>query len=208
MIVFITAHDGPTSDNLIVAGHVADAAAVPLRGLDAVREGLITALEADGGEPLLAMCHGSPAMLLGNDGEAALTKADLAALGTRESFALACRTSEGLGPAVAAAGGTWFGYSGPINCLPTAEEVRPHFAGVVDFIVARFPGCREAAPAQAFIDDLDALTAAAFTAIEPIAGFEELHALRDITRRLRVWLPNETHVLAHPEASPEPVFGP
>lgn len=207
MIVFITAHDGPTSDNLTVAGHVADGAAVPLCGLDAVREGLVTALEVDGGEPLLAICHGSPAMLLGNDGEAALTKADLPVLGTRESFALACRTSEGFGPAVAAAGGAWFGYSGPINCLPTGEEVRPHFAAVVDFIVARFPGCREDVTAQALIDDLDALTAAAFTAIEPIAGFEELHALRDITRRLRVWLPGAAHALAHAEASPEPVFG-
>ncbi len=207
MIVFITAHDGPTSDNLAVAGHIADAAAVSLRANEAVRENLVDALAASEGEPFLAMCHGAPATLQGNDDEPALTIADVAALDGRESFAFACRTSETLGPTVAAAGGVWFGYSGPINCLPAGEDVRSQFVAIIDFVSSRFPGCREPVPARAFIDDLDALTNVAFASIEPFADFEALHALRDITRRLRVWLPGASQAVAHTEASPEPVFG-
>jgi hypothetical protein len=41
--------------------------------------------------------------------------------------------------------------------------------------------------------------------LEANATLEQLHALLNISKRLRIWLPNSLHALKHPEATPDPI---
>lgn len=208
MIVFITAHDEPTKDNLVVAGHLAAGAGFALCEADAVRANVINALEAAPAVPFLALAHGRPDQIRGHDGQPAISIADVDLLSSRENFALACYTATTLGPGVAAAGGTWFGYAGPVNCLPADVDTRKHFVAIADFVADRFPGCTTQESAEAFIEDLDTLTSEAFFEIESsdLETFEPLHALRDLTRRLRIWLPGAMVAVKHAEAVGDPII--
>lgn len=202
MIVFITAQDEPTQDNLQVAGHIATLATPGLCGHHAVRDNIINALSAAPAEPFLALSHGQPDFLRGHDTLPAVTLADAGLLSGRESFALACYTAAILGPGVSAQGGIWFGFAGPINCLPADPHTIHHFRSIADFVANRFPGCNTLTRAEAFINDLNNLVDRAFDAIDASGTytFEIFHALRDITRRLRIWLPHAVEAVRHPEA--------
>lgn len=208
MIVFITAQDAPTQDNLQVAGHLAAEAATALCGPQAVRDNIMAALDAAPADPFIAFSHGHPAFLQGHDDRPAVTITDTEFLGGRESFALACHTASELGPGVAAQGGTWFGFAGPVNCLPADEDSVGYFIAIVDFVAERFPGCDTLESADAFIAGLAQLADQAHNAIEATDTytFEILHALRDITRRLRIWLPYAIEPVKHREAFGEPIL--
>ena len=208
MIVFITAHDEPTSENLQVAGHLLRVATNGLLGEDAVRANIVAALTAEPNQPLLAFSHGHPESIRGNDDQPALMIADTHLLCDRESFAFACHTAGLLGPNVSARGGTWFGYVGAVNCLPADQDAIHHFSAIADFVARRFPGCNTALGAQAFINDIAALTDQKHEAIlaTDTYTFEMLHALRDISRRLRIWLPGAAAAIMHPEGFGDPIF--
>lgn len=208
MILFITATDESTKSNLSVAGHLAATSTIPLCEATAVRPNILAALAGAPATPLFALCHGGRDHIVGQDAAAAVGVGDAALLGARESFALACYTSAELGPAVANAGGTWFGYSGPVSCLFDDLDTLDHFTSVAEFIAQQFVGCTTQAAATAFIAGLDAVADAAFTAIDAagVGDMGKFHALRDITRRLRIWLPAEADPVKHPDATPEPLL--
>ena len=205
MILFITSQDDATNSNFLVAGHLATMAATALCGEAAVRANAIPALTTAPTVPLLAFSHGEVASIRGHDDQAALQINDLPVLSERTTFAFACHTAGLLGPSVATAGGTWFGFAGPINCLPADANHLHHFRSIVDFVNQRFPTCGSTTAAKAFIDDLDMLTETVYEAISADGTFEQFHALRDITRRLRIWLPNATQAVKHPEAHSDPL---
>lgn len=208
MILFITAQDAPTQDNLVVADHLIAVSTVGLRQDQAVRGNVIAALANLPDQPFFALAHGQRDHLCGHDDEPAVTTNDLALLVGRQSFALACHTAEGLGPEVAQVGGTWIGYVGPVNCLPANPDAIEHFRDIATFLADRFPGCTTIVGAEAFITDLSALTGKAHDAIVEAGTetFELLHALRDVTRRLRIWLPNATSAIKHPEGYGDPLL--
>lgn len=208
MIVFITAHDEPTNDNLLVAGHLGAHAIIGLLGPDAIRANVLDALQAHPYSPFMAFSHGQPESIRGNDDQPALMIADTHLLGNRESFAFACHTAHVLGPNVSAQGGTWFGYTGPVNCLPADPDGIHHFSDIADFVAQRFPGCNSANDARAFVKDISDLTEQKHDAIVASGTytFEMLHALRDISRRLRIWLPGAAGPIRHPEGFGDPIL--
>jgi|TARA_R110002124_G_scaffold287327_1_gene472908 hypothetical protein len=207
VIVFIPTQDEATQDNMAVAGHIA-LPANRLHGPNAIRANAIHALTAAPIAPFFAISHGNPDSLLGHDEEPAVTTGDRELFGERNSFAFACHTAKGIGPSVAEQGGIWFGFAGPINCLPADPDTIHHFISIVDFIEDRFPGCTTTADASAFINDLKQLTDQAFAIIDESGeqSFEVLHALRDIAMRLRIWLPFADNPVKHIEAFGDPVL--
>lgn len=206
MILFITAQDAATNDNLVVAGHLAATVATALCGPAAVRELLLAALGGNANDPFLAFSHGQPQELRGHDDHLGIGQADLALLCNRSTYAHACHTGESLGHSVAGAGGIWFGYVGPVNALPSDPDTIHLFRGIVDFIAQRFPGCSSPVLAQAFLDDLSTLTDGGFDAVSSTASLEQLHAFRDVSRRLRIWLPGNPEPIKHREAYGDPVL--
>lgn len=205
MILFITSHDEPTRDNWSVANHLQQKATTALCKSEAIRANIIAALSEAISAPLFALAHGKPSTVIGHDGNVAISASDKSMLATRKTFAFSCHTAGALGPSVATDGGTWFGYAGPINCLPADKDSIHHFRSVVDFLADRFPSCNTALEADSFISDLGNLTDQISEQIEESATFEQLHTLRDITRRLRIWLPGSSQALKHPEATPDPI---
>ncbi|RVT93135.1 hypothetical protein [Sphingomonas crocodyli] len=206
MILFITAQDAATSDNFIVAGHLMATAATALCGPTATRAPLLAALEANGDQPFLAFSHGEPREIRGHDDNLGIGEGDIALLINRRTYAHACHTGESLGPLVAGAGGIWFGYAGPVNALPSDPDTINLFREIVDFIAQHFPECDSPALAQAFMDDLSALTDVGFDTVCATASLEQLHTFRDISRRLRIWLPGVPEPIKHPEAFGDPVL--
>lgn len=206
MILFITAQDAATNDNYIVAGHLTAIAATALCGPIATRAPLLAALAANEDHPFLAFSHGQPQEIRGHDDGLGIGEGDIALLTGRCTFAHACHTGESLGSVVAGAGGTWFGYAGPVNALPSDPDTINLFREIVDFIAQRFPECDSPAFAQAFLNDLSALTDGGFDAVSTTASLEQLHTFRDISRRLRIWLPGVVEPIKHPEAFGDPVL--
>lgn len=207
MILFITSQDEPTSSNFKVAGYLAATAAVAMCGEEAVRKNALAALGIDPTSAFLAFCHGEATRIRGHDEQTAINIDDLPILLKRSTFAFACHTAAILGSHVAAAGGTWFGFVGRINCLPADTNSLQYFKAIIDFITKRFPKCNSVADAESFVDGLDTLSGDAIDAIGSHATLEQALALREITRKLRIWLPHADEAVKHPEAYGDPVIG-
>jgi len=208
MILVITAHDEPTTDNLTVAGGLAAIATTALIAHEAVRHNVVNALEGSVDMPLLVFSHGKPDHRVGHDNIPNLTSGDTDLLLERSTFAYACNTAGHLGPSVSNAGGTWFGFAGPLNALPADLEVRDQFEDITHFIAANFPSCTTPAMATAFIDNLSAVADEIFERLDEMQSttFEHFHALRDITRRLRIFFPGEEMPIKHSDAVGDPIL--
>lgn len=208
MILVITAQDAATRDNLLVAGGLAVGATVALLEHQAVRANVMAELTLAPTSPLLIFSHGRPGHLVGHDNNPSVSQEDIALLRNRESFAFACYTAASMGPTISEAGGTWFGFAGPVNCLPADADVRPHFEAIANFIANRFPGCTTTPAATHFVSDLNTLVDEAFAEIDEsgLATFEQLHALRDITRRLRIFIHGVEGAIKHWEAFSDPIL--
>lgn len=208
MILVITAHDEPTTDNLTVARELAVAVNTALLADQAVRENVVQALKGSADSPLLVFSHGKPDHLVGHDEVPSVTADDTDLLKDRHTFAYACNTAGHLGPTVSEAGGTWFGYAGPLNALPADIEVRHHFEDITYFIAANFSNCTTPALAEQFVEDLSTIADAIFEQLDQLetSTFEQFHALRDITRRLRIFIPSTDMPIKHSNAAGDPVL--
>lgn len=206
MIVFITAQDDATNDNFLVANYLTSLASAALCGPDAVRSPLLDALHGNNSTPLIAFSHGRASALVGHDNEIGLGVADVALLSSRYTYAHACHTGERFGQAVSVAGGIWFGFSGPVNALPADPDSIEIFRGIIDFIIEKFPSCNSVALANSFLNELADLTDRGFDYLSGTASMEQLHALRDISRRLRIWLPDVGTPIKHLEAYGDPLL--
>lgn len=172
-------------------------AAIALCREMATRANLLAALNANGDYPFLAFSHGQPREIREHDDNLGIGEGDTALLSGRHTYAHACHTAESLGRVVAGDGGIWFGYAGPVNALPSDPETMHLFQGIVNFIAQRFAECNSPALAQAFLDDLSALTDSGFDAVSTTGSLEQLHTFRDISRRLRIWLPGIAEPISH-----------
>ena len=196
MIHFVTAYDPATHANLSAIRSVLLES--DLVGGQATRAGLLRALATRPGEPLFAMTHGQPHVLVAHQGEAGLVAGDAAIVGTRAVFAWACHTAMTLGYTMSRFGATWWGYTGKIAAPGDGVREIPIFEDVFLEIRSRF-----AVEAEHLMAQIRTICEQAEYRLDHIeAGSDSYLCLLHIWDRLRVWQPGASDAWAHPDARP------
>ncbi len=202
MIIFATKYDAPTEACHSFAVALVTSSDTALLAADACRENLIKALSTHD-VPLFVMSHGKTDTLIDQNRESALSLADTHLLHSRSNFAFACHSATELGKAMAAEGGTWWGYTGSISAPSELPECFDIFLPIFQYIVVNFSTCHSASDVHRIMRELKDSCEEANDQLDSLDlnDMEAYLYLRHIWDRLRVWLPNEGNPLMHPQAT-------
>jgi len=203
MLLAVTSQDDPTLSNRTVAALLPGPFVHELLDEQAVRDDIIAVLNANQ-SPILLIGHGREDSFIGHDNAPAISLGDAELFGGRQAFALACKTAHQLGPAIAQSNGIWLGYLSTIVCLISDEDHLQIFLGLLKFIADNFTSVVDEQSALAFLNELKARTDHALHVIDAqdTGNMEVFACVRQLIRRLRVWLPNAPQPIAHASAEP------
>lgn len=216
MIFFVPGYDPATYANMVVAALVVleGEDAVRILGEQALRPALLAALsETDEKRPLFAMSHGYPDHLVAQDGEPALTEADVALLEGRAVFAFACHTASVLGEAAAGHGAVWWGYTGAITAPDVSAPLVSILRDVFAWIRGAFAEARSTSAREAVLHQLADRCQEAERRVDELLELDTdldvgtaYLCLLQIWQRLRVWEEGARTPLSHPSAPPPLLF--
>jgi hypothetical protein len=224
MILFVPAYDEATRSNLTIAKMISQPQMITLFAKDATPEKFAGALQEQTHWPVFAMSHGTPDSLKAQEGQTALSTAQVELLGRRVCYVFACHTATQLGPQAAKIGSSWWGYVGTVSgafgeskapeTFHTDDSSAIHslFVEIFIFLRDQFHLEMTVLKRQQVLVELQQKCEQAANLLDkqylafPQQSFlEEYVTLAHLWERLRIWVSGNEQAEKHPSAS-EPVF--
>lgn len=213
ILFFVSAHDGPTKSNLVVANKIASAEDVKLFAQNATRANLHASLVGPTQhQAVFAMAHGSKPAVYDNQGEAAIHSGDASSFLGSTVFAWACYTGVQLGNSMAQGGVTWWGYDSAITAPDDRPEYLEIYCALFRQVKDTFATGTDKASVDAVLEGIRIACIRAVKELDALGAPDDPDAMslysccNQTWERLSVWLGTNSNAPLRHSLAPSPYF--